>query len=154
MARPRSNTNITCRNRKCEYYRKDEGKDIVKNGTPSGRQRYLCKHCGSSFDEYTDTFLHNKHWSKDGFIQICELLVEKNSIRSIERITDHHRDTIGKLLDNMTMNAEYMDDFLRNEMNLTINEILPFWETIIKNRKKLSPVALEKINKTLGAKIF
>jgi len=38
--------------------------------------------------------------------------VEKNGIRSIERITGHHRDTIGRLLEDMAEHAELMNDFL------------------------------------------
>ncbi len=39
-------------------------------------------------------------------------LVEKHSIRSIERITGHHRDTIGQLLEDLALHAEMVNSIL------------------------------------------
>ncbi|PXF61891.1 MAG: hypothetical protein C4B59_01285 [Candidatus Methanogaster sp.] len=51
--------------------------------------------------ETKGTPLYQKHLSESEIINICKHLIEKNGIRSIERITGHHRDTIGRLLEDM-----------------------------------------------------
>jgi hypothetical protein len=62
------------------------------------------------FAETKGTPLYRKRLSEDEIINICKHLVEKNGIRSIERITGHHRDTIGRLLEDMAEHAEEMND--------------------------------------------
>ncbi|MGB7001795.1 MAG: hypothetical protein WBE22_07270 [Halobacteriota archaeon] len=52
-------------------------------------------------------------------INICKHLVEKNGIRSIERITGHHRDTIGRLLEDLAEHAEEMNEYLKKNLVLT-----------------------------------
>jgi hypothetical protein len=55
--------------------------------------------------ETKGTPLYRKRLSEDEIINICKHLVEKKGIRSIERITGHHRDTIGRLLEDMAEHA-------------------------------------------------
>jgi len=40
--------------------------------------------------------------------------VEKNGIRSIERITSHHRDTIGNLIEDLALHAEFVNSISNN----------------------------------------
>ncbi len=47
------------------------------------------------FVETSDSQSYHKHLSKKEIDQICNFIVEKNGIMGIERITGHHRDTIG-----------------------------------------------------------
>ena len=99
MARPRSKIDITCQNPECKYFFVESGKDIIKRGkNRAGHQQYYCNHCCRWFVETANTPLYHKHLSKSEIINICKHLVEKNGIRSIERITGHHRDTIGNLV--------------------------------------------------------
>ncbi len=142
MARPRGKIDITCQNPDCKYYMKEEGKDILKRGkNRAGHQQYYCNHCHSWFVETANTPLYHKHLSKKEIIQICKHLVEKNGIRSIERITGFHRDTIGRLLEELALHAEYVNDILLNEIKLGKFEVDEMWTTIKKNRKKLSQQA-------------
>jgi hypothetical protein len=97
MVRPRSKIDITCQNPDCKYFLNKEGKNILKRGkNRAGHQQYyqttavLC--C-----ETINTPLYHKHLSRKEIIQICKHLVEKNGIRSIERITGFHRDTIDRI---------------------------------------------------------
>jgi hypothetical protein len=79
--------------------------------------------------------------SKDEIINICKHLVEKNGIRSIERLTGHHRDTIGRLLNDLAEHAEQMNDYFIKELELTPNECDELWSMVKKNRKRLSEKA-------------
>ncbi|MCD4766516.1 MAG: IS1 family transposase, partial [Methanosarcinales archaeon] len=80
----------------------ENGKDILKRGkNRAGHQQYYCNHCSRWFVETANTPLYHKHLSKPEIINICKHLVEKNGIRSIERITGHHRDTIGNLIEDL-----------------------------------------------------
>ena len=62
--------------------------------------------------ETKGTPLYRKRLSEDEIINICRHLVEKNGIRSIERITGHNRDTIGRLVEDMVEHAKQMNDYL------------------------------------------
>ena len=139
MARPRSKIDITCQNRKCRYFLKEQGKDIVKRGkNRAGHQQYFCNHCNTWFVETANTPIYRKHLSEGEIINICKHLVEKNGIRSIERITGHHRDTIGRLLEDMAEHAKQMNEYLITNLELTPFECDELWSVVKKNRRKLS----------------
>lgn len=75
----------------CNQNSKKNGKDR------KGNQKYKCLSCGSVFTAIEK--LEGKKLSADK-IELCvKLLVEGNSIRSTERITGVHRDTILRLLE-------------------------------------------------------
>jgi len=142
MARPRGEIKAVCQNHKCRYYLKEKGKDIIKSGKyHTGHQRYYCKHCKTYFMETKGTPLYRKHLSENEIINICKHLVEKNGIRSIERITGHHRDTIGRLLEDMAEHAQQMNNYLIKNLNLTPFECDELWDMVKKNRKRLSVMA-------------
>ncbi|KXA99388.1 hypothetical protein AKJ40_03255 [candidate division MSBL1 archaeon SCGC-AAA259M10] len=150
MGRPRSKIDITCQNPDCEYYLKEEGKDIVKRGkNRAGNQQYYCYHCDSWFVETKNTPLYHKHLSEEEIIEICKHLVEKNGIRSIERITGHHRDTISRLMEDMAEHAEKMNDYLIEEVGLTPIECDELWSFIKKKKRKLSKTARIKLEKVM-----
>jgi hypothetical protein len=73
--------------------------------------------------------------SEDEIINICKHLVEKNGIRSIERITGHHRDTIGRLLEDMAEHAEQMNEYLIKNLGLTSFECDELWSIVKKTEK-------------------
>lgn len=150
MARPRGLIEVTCPNPRCKYYHKEKGKDIIKKGKNSaGHQRYFCYRCNTYFVETSETPLYHKHLSEDEIINICKHLVEKNGIRSIERLTGHHRDTIGRLLEDMAEHAEQMNDYLIEELGLTQFECDEFWTVVKKNRRKLSTAAQLGLKKVM-----
>jgi len=100
--------------------------------------------------ETKGTPLYRKRLTEDEIIQICRLLVEKNGIRSIERITGHHRDTIGNLLEDLAEHAEQVNDYLIQELGLTPFECDELWSTIKKNRRKLSTTAQLGLKKVMS----
>ena len=67
--------------------------------------------------------------------------MEKNGIRSIERITGHHRDTIGRLLEDMAEHAESMNELLIDKLGFGQFELDELWGMVKKNRRKLSATA-------------
>ncbi len=148
MTRPRSTIPVTCQNIQCRYYLKEKGKDIIKHGkNRAGHQLYKCLHCSHFFSETILTPLYRKHLSEEEIIRISKLLVEKNGIRSIERITGHHRDTIGRLLEDMAEHAEQVNKTLLCKLNLTQYEMDELWTTVKKNRRKLSITAQMQLKK-------
>ena len=95
------------------------------------------------------TPLYHKHLPESEIIRICKLLVEKNGIRSIERITGHHRDTIGRLLEDLAENAEYVNESLLRSIPLEQYEMDELWTVIKKNRKRLSELAEMKLKRVM-----
>jgi transposase-like protein/IS1 family transposase len=68
---------------------------------PDGIQRYRCTSCGKTFSDHKEqeNLFGTKQSVDDGKALLAlQLLVEGGSIRSAERITGMHRDTIMKLL--------------------------------------------------------
>jgi len=87
----------------------------------NGLQRYRCNQCRKTFTEDHATPLDSMRLPMDKATAILQLMVEGMSIRSIERITGVHRDTILRLL---LLAAEKITAKLRHEFeNLVINRI-------------------------------
>lgn len=148
MARPRSQIRVVCQNPKCDYFRREKNKDIIKRAKNSaGHQRYYCIHCKKYFVETKGTPLYNKKLSEREIKKICAELVEKKGIRAIERTTKHHRDTIGRLLDDIAAHAKDMTDYLVHDLNLEAYEVDEFWTFIKKTKRKMSTQAMTGLSK-------
>ncbi|MDQ2747318.1 MAG: hypothetical protein M3T96_08670 [Acidobacteriota bacterium] len=76
----------------CDSISKKNGKDR------NGNQRFKCLACGKRFNEPKEKNFGSKILAEEKALMCLKLLVEGNSIRSTERITDVHRDTIIRLL--------------------------------------------------------
>lgn len=81
---------MTCHN--CRTEAKKFGKDR------KGNQRFRCRQCSKTFLTPQEKPLDEMTLSMDRAEMVLKLLVEGMSVRSIERITQVHRDTILKLL--------------------------------------------------------
>ena len=148
MTRPRSINFMTCQNFRCKYYLKEKPKSIIKYGkNRAGHQLYKCLHCNRFFTETILTPLYRRRLPEEEITKIAKLLVEKNKIRSIQRITGHHRDSIGNLLEDMAEHAEQLNQTLLHYLNLTQYEMDELWTTFKKNRKKLSLPAQLQLKK-------
>jgi transposase-like protein len=101
---------VTCHNCRIDAKRNGKRKD--------GAQRYRCPHCGKTFSElkqYDNLFGQKQAVDDDAALLAIKLLVEGSSIRSVERITGLHRDTIMKLLVSAGERCEaLMDTKIRN----------------------------------------
>jgi transposase-like protein len=139
---------MTCQNIHCKYYLKEKGKSIIKYGkNRASHQLYKCHHCSHFFTETILTPIYRKRLPEEEITRIAKLLVEKNGIRSIERITGHHRDTIGNLLEDMAEHAEEVNRTLLRKLDLTQYEMDELWTTVKKNRRKLSITAQLQLKK-------
>ena len=127
-----------CQNKGCPDYGKANNGNLIKYGKYKKNQICKCKTCATRFVETKGTIFYNrKKLKKKEITLICKLLVEKNGIRTIERITEHHRDTVGGLLTDLSMHAEQVNDFLLNEIELEETELDEFWTFVKKSKRKL-----------------
>ncbi len=142
---------MVCQNPKCRYYLNENGKDIIKSGRykSTGHQRYYCYHCRSYFMETKGTPFYRKRLSEREIRNICKHLVDKNGIRSIERITGHHRDTIGTLLEDMAEYADQMNEYLTRKLGLSTSECSDLWRFVQARKRKLSVAAQEGLMKNV-----
>ncbi|BAW30267.1 hypothetical protein MTHERMMSTA1_24120 [Methanosarcina thermophila MST-A1] len=79
------------------------------------------------------TPVYRKHLPADEIRLIYRLFLEKNGIRSIERITGHHRDTISHLIKG-TVRNEKTEEYLIKHIGLTANECEKLWALLEKKR--------------------
>ncbi|MDU4936667.1 MAG: IS1595 family transposase [Peptostreptococcaceae bacterium] len=56
-------------------------KDVNKNGKSNGRQRYICKRCRCTFDEFTLSPFSSTKLGLDKWLKYCELMILGLSIR-------------------------------------------------------------------------
>jgi transposase-like protein/IS1 family transposase len=81
---------MVCHN--CKIEAKKSGKDR------KGNQRYRCNQCKRRFQEEQETLLGNVYLPEDKALLCLSLLLEGNSLRSIQRITGVHKNTLMALL--------------------------------------------------------
>lgn len=154
MARPRSKIKAVCQNKSCMYYRKEGGKDIVKRGfNRAGTQRYICLHCNKYLVETKGTPMYRRRLDERKVKQLCELLVEKNGVRSTSRLTRLNKNTVGAWIDNIANHAMQITDFLVDNLGLSTYEVDEFWTTVKKNKRKLSQKARQEIRKATRGRI-
>lgn len=148
MARPRGKTKVVCQNKTCGFFRKETGKDIVKRGfNRAGTQRYFCNHCKKYLVERSGTPLYRKRLSLRKIKQLCALLVEKNGVRSISRITKLNKNTVVAWLEDLAEHAEHLTSFLVHDLSLSTYEVDELWTTVKKNKRKLSAQAMLGLSK-------
>ena len=112
---------MTCHN--CQSICKRSGRHR------NGLQRYRCNQCRQTFTEDHTRPLAEMRLPMDKAESILKLLVEGMSLRSIERVTQVHRDTIMRLLILAGERAQtVMDDKMRNlrPRYLQLDEIWTF----------------------------
>src|SRR6266853_1542496 len=64
----------------------------------NGLRRFRCAQCGKTYTEPHENVLNGMTIPPEKAVLALKLLLEGSSVRSVERITDLHRDTILKLL--------------------------------------------------------
>ena len=148
MARPRGEIEVVCPNKACTHYRRERGKDIIKRGKNcAGTQMYYCYHCGKYFVETSDTPMYRKRLSKRQIELVCRLLVEKNGIRAIERITGLNKNTVSAWLEDLAEHASLVQGYLVHDLGLSAYECDELWTTVKKTKRKLSVRALSGLDR-------
>jgi transposase-like protein/IS1 family transposase len=83
--------------------------EAVKAGKDDkGNQRFKCQQCKRRFQEERDRLLGNMYLSEEKSLMVLRLLLEGNSIRSIERITGIEKKTITRVLLNAGEHCEQL----------------------------------------------
>ena len=103
----------------------------------NGFQRYRCQQCRKTFTEAHERPLDAMTTRLDKAIQILKLLVEGCSVRSIERVTDVHRDTILRLL---VLAGERCEKLMgRLIVNVPVKDVQcdEIWGFVFKKEKRL-----------------
>jgi hypothetical protein len=132
----------------------EKGRDIVKRGfNLAGTQRYFCNYCRTYSVERSGTPLYRKRLSLPKVKQLCTLLVEKNGVRSISRITKLNKNTVVAWLDDLAIHAAKMTDYFVHELGLNAYEVDEFWTFIKKKKRKWSPQALIGLRKVTNGGI-
>ena len=146
MARPRTKNKVVCQNKSCSFYRKEQGKNITRQGkNNAGHERYKCWHCDKYFVETKGTPLYNRKLSERKIKELCKELVEKKGIRAVQRTTKIHRDTIGSYLSAFAEHAKEISKYLTKNLELSTYEVDEFWTFVKKNKKNLSPLAMKNL---------
>ena len=146
MSRPRTKNKVVCQNNVCFFYKKEEGKDIIKKGiNRSGKKQYLCFHCHKYFVDTKGTPLYRRRLSERKIKELCKELVEKKGIRAVERTTGIHRDTIGSYLSAFAEHAKEISKYLTKNLELSTYEVDEFWTFVKKNKKNLSKTARKNV---------
>ena len=139
--------NQICLNENCPDYRKKNKVHITKKAfNAKGKQMFKCKTCGIRFPESKGTVFYKRHLTDEQIILICKLLVEKNSIRTIERIMEIHRDTISSVINDLATHAREVTDFLITNVGLSHIEVDEMWSFVKKKKRKLTKEMLDQIN--------
>lgn len=101
-------------------------------------QRFRCKDCGKTWAESRPNPLGNMRISVDTAKLALRMLVEGNSIRSTERITGLHRDTVCRLMVRFGHACqEFMDRRMRH-LKLTHLEFDEQWTYVYKKQARLT----------------
>jgi transposase-like protein/IS1 family transposase len=125
----------------CNGLTKKHGKDR------KGHQRYRCTNCGKTWIEDYEKPLGEMILSEEKAISVLHHLVEGCSIRSTERITGVHRDTILKLLVVVGAKCERMMDERIKGLHVSEVQCDEQWQYIgmkqkTKNRKGIEDSTL------------
>jgi transposase-like protein/IS1 family transposase len=131
---------MTCHN--CRSECQKHGKDR------KGNQRFKCAACSKTFLEPRDKPLDGMYLPMDKAETILKMLVEGCSIRSIERLTDVHRDTIMRLL---VLAGERCEKLMgRTIVNVKVTDVQcdEIWGFVSKKEKHKRPA--EQHNETIG----
>lgn len=104
---------MVCHN--CQIEAKRFGKDR------KGNQRYRCNTCQKTFQEAQDKPLNNMYLPLDKAVLCLQLLVEGNSLRSVERITGV---SLRTLLDLLVLAGEKCERLLNEKLRgLTVRDV-------------------------------
>ena len=147
MSRPRAKNKAVCQNENCNFYRRETGKEITKQGKNyAGHQRFLCKHCNVAFVETKGTPLYQKKLSERKIKEICKELVEKKGVRAISRTHNINKNTVCKLLSDLANHAVKMTNYLVHDLRLETYEVDEILTFVKKNKKNLSQKQIYSLN--------
>lgn len=118
----------------------DCNSESKKHGTDrNGNQRFRCVPCNRTFSEPKENLLDGMYLPEDKAIICLQLLVEGMSVRSIERVTGVHRDTVLRLLETVGRKCLYLQDKLVRDVKVGYVEADEVWSFVqMKEKTKTS----------------
>ena len=122
---------MTCHN--CRIACKRDGRDR------KGNQRFQCRQCSKVFLEPQDKPLDGMYLPMDKAEMVLSMMLEGNSISSIERLTEVHHGTILKLL---VLAGEKCERIMATKVrNIVVRDVEAdeVWQYIGKKNKRLRP---------------
>ncbi len=147
----RRKLDIPCPNEQCSLFGKIGMKNIVKRGwKQNGTRNYTCTTCGRCFTRTAGTLFYRSRIKKEEAKQIANLLVEKNGIRSIGRVTERNKNTIMYFTDKLASKCKQANEFLLHDVKLDRVEVDEIWTFVKKNKRKLSPLIIRTINREIA----
>ena len=147
----RRKLDVACPNDACSLFGKKGMKNIIKSGfKENGTRNYKCTTCKRQFVRTAGTIFYRSRIKRKEAKQIANLLVEKNGIRSIGRVTERNRNTILRFTDNLAVKCRQVNEFLLKDVKLSPIEIDELWTFIKKNKRKLKPSTIRIINKEIA----
>jgi transposase-like protein/IS1 family transposase len=121
----------------CDSLSKKNGKDR------NGNQRFKCLACGKRFNEPKDKSLGEMRLSDEKALMCLKLLVEGNSIRSTERITEVHRDTIIRLLETVGEKCLWIQENLVKNVKVADVQADEIWAYVGMKQKTANKQGLD-----------
>lgn len=147
----RRKLDVACPNDACSLFGKKGLKNVIKSGfKENGTRNYKCTICGRQFVRTAGTIFYRSRIKRKEAKQIANLLVEKNGVRSIGRITDRNRNTIMNFTDKLSAKCRQVNEFLLKDVKLSAIEIDELWTFIKKNKRKLKKKTIQTINKEIA----
>lgn len=147
----RRKLDVACPNESCSLFDRKGMMNVVKSGfKENGTRNYQCTTCGRQFVRTAGTIFYRSRIKRKEAKQIATLLVEKNGIRSIGRITERNRNTILRFTDRLADKCKQVNEYLLKDVGLSIVEIDELWAFVKKNKRKLKPNTIRIINKEIA----
>jgi transposase-like protein/IS1 family transposase len=116
---------------KCDSLSKKDGRDR------KGDQRFKCTACGKRFSLPKDKLLGAMILNEEKALLCLKLLVEGNSVRSTERITGVHRDTVLSLLETVGEKCLWIQESLVRNVKVKFVQADEIWSFIgMKDKQK------------------
>ncbi|MGI8883198.1 MAG: IS1/IS1595 family N-terminal zinc-binding domain-containing protein [Pyrinomonadaceae bacterium] len=132
----------------CNSLSKKNGKDR------NGNQRFKCLACGKRYSEPKEKSLGNMILAEEKALMCLKLLVEGNSIRSTERITEVHRDTIIRLLETVGEKCLRIQETLVKNVKVADVQADEIWAFVGMKQKTANEYGLDKDEKIGSAYTF
>ena len=132
----------------CNSLPKKHGKDR------NGNQRFRCLACGVTYIEPKDKPLGSMILAEEKALMCLNLLVEGMSIRSIERITNVHRDTVIKLLETVGEKCLKIQENLIKNVKVVDVQADEIWAFVGMKQKTANDYGLGKDEKLGSAYTF
>jgi transposase-like protein/IS1 family transposase len=113
--------------------------DCRKFGKRQGRQRYQCQECRKVFTDARDNTLDGMYLPVEKAEMVLRMLLEGNSVSSVERMTEVHHGTILKLL---VLAGEKCERIMATKIvNVKVDDVEAdeVWSFIGKKEKRVRP---------------